>query len=164
MGQAVRICILMSLLILFNVYPDKVGVYRSALEPASFAPLLGRGFYETLSWLNTWWLLALGLASVLLFFEHWTGWLRAADLALDLFGVAVLWRLLAGAPLVLNVGWDWSPGGQVAPFGGWPLWSLTTLVRVALGIWLVLHVLSMLGKLARLLPGRWPSQSTAPRS
>jgi hypothetical protein len=162
---AVQICILMVMLIVFNVYPEKVGVYRTALDPASFTPLLAPGFYEALPWLNAWWVLALGLALVPLFLERRTDTLRWAEFALDLFGILVLCRLLAGAPLLVpGLGWDWPLGGHMTPFGAWPVWSVNTLVRIALGVWLFLHVLATLGKLGRLVPGRQPSQSVAPRS
>jgi hypothetical protein len=162
---AVQICILMVMLIVFNVYPEKVGVYRTALDPASFTPLLAPGFYEAMPWLNAWWVLALGLALVLLFFEHWTGLLRVAELAMDLFGVLVLCRLLAGAPLLVpDLGWDWSLGGHMTPFGAWPLWSVNTLVQLALSVALFGQVVGAVGKLGRLLPNWRPSQSGATRS
>ena len=161
----VQICILMVLLIVFNAYPEKVGAYRTATDAASFTPLLAPGFYEALPWLNAWWALALGLALALLFFERWTGLLRVAELALDLFGVLVLCRLLAGAHLLVpDLGWDWPLGGHMTPFGAWPVWSLNSLVQLALGVALIGQVVGAVRKLGRLLPGWRPSQSGATRS
>ena len=34
-AQAVRICFLLALLILFNIYPDRVGVYRTLSDASS---------------------------------------------------------------------------------------------------------------------------------
>ena len=37
---AAEICILIGVIILFNAFPEKVGIYSSAVEPCIFVPLL----------------------------------------------------------------------------------------------------------------------------
>jgi len=152
-AQAVRICWLMALLILFNIYPDKVGAYRTALDSSTVAPLLGAGFYAALPWLDAWWILGVALASVLLFFERWTKELRLAGLALDLLGIAVLWRLLTGSSLLLPV-----PGWPV------PIWTLNTLLQIVLGLALLGRVVGAVRDLVRLLPAWVPEFSRQARS
>jgi hypothetical protein len=145
----------MTLLIVFNAYPERVGAYRTLLDPTSFSPLLAAGFYSALPWLSAWWGLAMGLAWVLVAFGRWTETLRWADLALDLFGVVVLCRLLFGAPLVLDlVRWDWPPEGRGALAGAWSLWSLDTLVRLGLVAGLLGLGVGAVRKLGQLLSGR----------
>lgn len=162
---AVQICFVMILLIVFNAYPEKVGAYRTVLDPASFTPLLAPGFYGALPMLDAWWVLALGLALALLLYGRWTETLRLAGFALDLFGVVVLCRLLIGAPLVApDLGWDWPLAGPSTLLGAPPVWSLNTLLQLALGVWLICLALSTVSKLGRWLPSWRPSQSGTTRS
>ena len=172
-AQAVQICFLMALLILFNVYPDKVGAYRTVLDASSFVPLLGAGFYAALPWLNAYWLAALALASALLFFEQWTEELRLAGLALSILGIVVGCRLLSGAPLLVSPGWDGPQHWQVLdPLLGSRVWSLSNLVRLGVGIlvrlgvgiWLVTLVIGALRHFARLLPTWLPRKTATTRS
>jgi hypothetical protein len=160
MAQAARICLLMAALIVFNVYPDKVGTYRTILDSSSFTPLLASGFYAALPWLNAWWVLALGLATTLVFLERWTLMLRFADLALDILGITVVCRLLGGDPLVVrpqDSNWLWN--ANLFPLGARSLWSADTVVLIVLITWLVLLVLSALGKAGRLLSDSRPRRS-----
>ena len=172
-AQAVQICFLMALLILFNVYSDKVGAYRTVLDASSFVPLLGAGFYAALPWLNAYWLGALALASVLLFFDQWGEELRLAGLALSILGIVVGCRLLSGAPLLVGLGWDGSQHWQVLdPLLGSQAWSLNNLVRfgvgillrLGVGIWLITLVIGALRHFARLLPTWLPRKATTTRS
>jgi hypothetical protein len=82
-------------------------VYGSAADPDSFVPLLASEFQAHMPWLNIWWGSSLVLAVGKLMTRHWTQALRWADLALRLFGVAVLVRLITGGPLLdPTLGWD----------------------------------------------------------
>jgi hypothetical protein len=104
---AVEICVLIAVLVVFNVFPDRLGVYGSATDPDSFMPLLADEFQAHMPWLNIWWGSSLALAMGRLMTRRWTKVLRWADLALRLFGVAVLVRLITGGPLVdPTSGWD----------------------------------------------------------
>lgn len=152
-AQAVRICFLLALLILFNIYPDKVGVYRSLRDASSLVPLLGPGFYAALPWLTAWWVLGLAVASALLFFERWTLELRLADLVVDLVGVVTLARLLFGAPLFLAVP-DWPV----------PFWTWNTLARLLLALALLGQAVGALRGLGRLLAAWVPRPSREVRS
>lgn len=132
-AQAVRICFLLALLIVFNIYPDKVGIYRTLGDASSLVPLLGPGFYAALPWLTAWWALGLAVASALLFFERWTAELRLVDWTVDLVGILVLGRLLFGAPLFLAMP-DWPV----------PFWTWNTLARLLLALALLGQVVGVL--------------------
>lgn len=133
----VEICILLGLLVLFNLFPEKVGFYSSAVKPYVFVPLLTPEWLAYMPWLNTWWGLALTLALVRLVYGRWTQALRWADLGLHLLGICVVASVIFGWPLA-------NAGGASAgvslftsphPYGG-PLWigleSALGLVLVAL--------------------------------
>lgn len=152
-AQAVRICFLLALLIVFNIYPDKVGIYRTLRDASSLVPLLGSGFYAALPWLTAWWALGLAVASALLFFERWTAELRLVDWTMDLVGVLVLGRLVFGAPLLLAVP-DWPV----------PFWTWDTLVRLVLALALLGQAVGVLRGLGRLLSAWLPRLSGEARS
>ena len=145
MARAMHICFLLALLIFFNIYPDKVGVYENLLAPSSFTPVLAQGFYAALPWLNAWWLASLALATVLLISGKLSRELRLAGWAVDLLGIAVLWRLVTGDALLL-------------PIPAWPMsaWTVNTLVRVVLGLALLGQTVGAPRDLVRLLPAWVP--------
>jgi hypothetical protein len=93
---AVEICILIGVMVLFNAFPEKVGIYSSAVEPYLFIPLLTPAWLSYMPWLNIWWGLALTLALVKLVHGCWTQALRWADLGVHLLGICVLASVILG--------------------------------------------------------------------
>ena len=71
-GTIVEMAIIGAAAILFNFYPEHIGFWRSADDPASFTPLLGPGFAAFLPWLNTYWLWAFWLCVANLALQRWT--------------------------------------------------------------------------------------------
>lgn len=94
-----EILLLLAVIVLFNLYTDRVGVYGQAFETDTFTPLLGERFRSFLPYLNVWWGLSLALAAAKLILGRWTPITRWADFALTLFGISVLIRLLTGGPI-----------------------------------------------------------------
>jgi hypothetical protein len=106
----VEICFLIAVLVVFNAFPEWIGVYGSAVEPDTFVPLLAPEFQMHLPWLNIWWGSSLLLAVGKLTNRRWTVALRWADALVHLFGLYVLLRLVRGGPILdPSLGWDlWS--------------------------------------------------------
>ncbi len=101
----VEISILLGVLLLFNLFPEKVGIYSSAVRPYVFVPLLTPEWLSYMPWLNTWWMLALVLAAVKLAYGRWTQSLRWADLGLHLLGILVVASVIWGVPIaIVNAG------------------------------------------------------------
>jgi hypothetical protein len=96
---AAEICILIGAIILFNAFPEKVGIYSSAVEPYLFVPLLTPAWLPYVPWLNLWWGLALTLALVKLVYGRWTQALRWADLGVHLLSICVLASVLLGGAM-----------------------------------------------------------------
>jgi len=117
---------LIALIVLFNGFPDKIGILISATDPHSFYPLLAPGFLSHVAWLNVWWGLALCLAVIKFVHGRWTTALRWAGLGLNILGVVVLGRLLLGGPIL------WS-----ALLDGWPVPVLNVVVKGVIGLSLV---------------------------
>jgi hypothetical protein len=97
---AVDICVLLGMLVLFNVFPEKIGIYSSAVQPYVFVPLLTPEWLSYIPWLNTWWGLALTLALIKLVYGRWTQALRWADLGVHLLGICLLASVVLSGPLV----------------------------------------------------------------
>ena len=108
-----RICVLSALLLLFNRYPDHIGVVVSADDPSTFVPLLSPAFLELfLLRLNVWWGLTVALDVVNIYVGRWLGATRLLDCALTFFGMFILARAIA-SPLV-GVNPEWVQAGQAA--------------------------------------------------
>lgn len=101
---AIELCILVSLLVLFNMYPEKAGIYSSVKQPYLFVPLLTPEWLAYMPLLNTWWGLAVVLALVKLTYGRWTLALRWADLGLHLVGIFVIASVIWGVPFAAEVG------------------------------------------------------------
>ena len=99
-GTVVELFIICTAAILFNLYPQAIGFWRSAADPASFTPLLGPGFDPFLPWLNTYWLWACYLCLAHLALQRWTLGTRLVDLALNLFGAAIFAAMFAASPFL----------------------------------------------------------------
>ncbi len=91
-GQAIAgICILVMLLLFFNYYPQRFGIWISALDADSYVPVLSQAFFEQyLPWLNLCWILALGLNIAHLSLGRWTLVTRLLDLGLAFIALNVV--------------------------------------------------------------------------
>ncbi len=99
-GPTVGICMTVACAVLFNVFPQKVGFYRTILDPTSFVPLLGPGFAAFLPWLNLWWGLAFSLEVAHLVLGRWTTATRWSHLGLDVLGATILLAMAGGQPFL----------------------------------------------------------------
>lgn len=102
MGRSiVNICLIAAASVLFNFFPEKVGMVTSATDPSSFTPLLAPEFQSYISWLNLWWGLAFSLYLVHLILRRWTLVTQWADVALRVFGAFLLGWMALGAPFIV---------------------------------------------------------------
>lgn len=91
------------LMVLFNIFPQFIGIITVEDGELQLMLLLSSHFYETyLPMLNIWWGLALGLQAVLLVSQRWTEFTRLADFGLALLGLVILFQIATdGAAFVL---------------------------------------------------------------
>jgi hypothetical protein len=103
-GQAIAgICILVMLLLFFNYYPQRIGIWINALDADSYVPVLSPAFFEQyLPWLNLCWVLALGLNIAHLSLGRWTLVTRLLDLGLAFIALNVVVSMIFG-PAILSV-------------------------------------------------------------
>jgi hypothetical protein len=146
-------CIVLASLVIFNAFPERIGLLISADNPASFVPLAPEFFREILPRLNAWWGLTLALAAVNLYYGRWTPGARIADLALTLFGIFIFVKVIA-TPLFAQHG-AWLPADLAAltmPEQFLPV--LTWLVKGVLGMAILGSLVSLVPKL-RTLAHSW---------
>jgi len=143
---------LIALIVLFNGFPDRIGILISATDPHSFYPLLAPGFQGHVPWLTLWWGLALCLAVIKFAYNRWTVALRWANLGLNILGMVVLGRLLLGGPIL------WS-----ALLDGWPVPVLNAVVKGVIGLSLVGLVVRTARECLQLLAAE-PASATGPET
>lgn len=97
-AQAVfNICALVVLLLWFNFYPQRIGLWISAVDADSYLPILSPAFFtEYLPWLNLCWVLALGMNIAHLSLGRWTLATRLLDLGLTLLALNVVVSMIFG--------------------------------------------------------------------
>lgn len=148
----VELCGIGALVVLFNLYPERIGVLFSATDPNTFVPLLAPEFQAHMAWLNVCWGLALLLAAVKLICGRWTQVMRWTDLGLSVLGVYVLGRLVFGGPIVgLNPRWVAASSASLDRFGREAIPLLNIVVKFVLGCALAAVAIASVEKLARLL-------------
>jgi len=148
----VEILVFGALLVLFNLFPAKVGILVSATDLSSFVPLLAPGFQIHMPWLNMWWSMALLLAVAKLVHGRWTMEMRWADLGLSVLGICVLGRLVFGGPLVgLNPQWVRESSPSLLRFEAQAVPFLNIATKFGLGLALGGVAVGALQKLVPLL-------------
>jgi hypothetical protein len=125
-GVMVNICFTIACLVIFNGFPQWVGVRISFDDPSSLVPLLSPQFWQYLPWLNAWWGLSLTLNLAHLGLRRWHPITRWADAALTVYGALVLLRLVSGGSLVrYDPAWTVLPGAL--EIGLWIAFLVTAL-------------------------------------
>ncbi len=103
-GTIIGMVLILSFMFLFNLFPDRIGIIRSPMDPAGFKPLLAPEFQEYMPWLNLCWGLTLTLCAVNLAFGRWNIYSRWAELGLNVLGAYILLRIVLGGPLLMYPG------------------------------------------------------------
>jgi hypothetical protein len=93
----VNIVFTIAAIIWFNFFPDTVGYFVTANDPASFTPVLVPTFWHNLIWLDIWWGASLLLNIGHILSGRWTLVTRSVDILISIFGISVLIGLIAGA-------------------------------------------------------------------
>lgn len=147
---AAEICILIGVMILFNAFPERVGIYSSAVEPYLFIPLLTPEWLAYMPWFNIWWGLALTLALVKLVYGRWTQALRWADLGVHLLSICVLASVILGGAIVGVDSAGISTGTAASTWVQQNPGLLLVGFKSGLGLVLVVLIAGFFTKLARL--------------
>lgn len=152
----VRLCVLVAAVILFNFFPERVGVLVSATDPHSFVPVLAPDFCTNMPWLNLWWGLALLLEMAHLYLRRWLPLTRWADLALGLVAGRVLLQVMLQGPILVSPESAAAAWSQLLTLP--PAWEqsgvavLDLLIRGGLALAILGIAVDTLQKLYHLLP------------
>lgn len=87
-------------LVLFNFYPQILGIYFFSDEVSVFLPALSNAFFRMLPWINVTWMAGMGLQIWLLRKGRWTPPARWFEIALKVAGVVIAFLLLQGPPIL----------------------------------------------------------------
>ena len=105
-GRVAAIYCIVALFVLFNFFPEYVGIYFFSGSSAYTLSPADLGLRIPLTLLNFWWVLALALNVVLLRRGHWSFETRLAEFGLGVFGAfLVYWIIAASGPVALDASW-----------------------------------------------------------
>ncbi len=88
-------------MLVFNVYPQWIGVGFLDNGQITFSPILTEAFFRFLPVLNVLWILELVKYAILIRENKWTGFTRWMDIGLHVAGIAIAAAMLAGAPIAV---------------------------------------------------------------
>ncbi len=87
-------------LLLFNVYPQLIGVGFLSDGKWTFIPALTDAFFRFMPWINLLWVLQIALQVILLRQGRWQLTTRVFSVGLDIFGLTIAYALLTGPSIV----------------------------------------------------------------
>lgn len=123
------------IIILFNVYPEWIGVITSTGDDRVVFRLLAPEFSVHIPWLTLVWTADVLLKLIVLGQGRWRPFTRWLEFGFGLFGLYVGYRIVTGGPIMT-------------------IDALTTLVRISIWIGLIVGSFEALGRLFRLVWGR----------
>jgi len=123
-------------IVLFTVFPEKIGYVNNLDgENQTYLPILAAEFFVHVPWLVASWTLDIFLKVFVLREGRWTAVSRWLELAFELFGFYILYRIVNGGPIAT-------------------LDILTWLIKGALGIVMFVAVFDLFGKVYQLVVKR----------
>jgi len=87
-------------LILFNVYPQYIGIYNFSDTGSSFVPFLSAAFFSYMPWINALWAMQIGCNLILLQQMRWQAGTRWFWIAIKAGGIALAYAMLVGPSLI----------------------------------------------------------------
>jgi hypothetical protein len=146
-------------LLVFNIYPQILGIYASIGDINEFIPALSDAFFRMLPWINIIWVLSIGLNVFLLRSGRWTPPTRWFEIGLKIAGIVIAYILLIG-PSILAINIDALVKASIEPSVAATLVNLLkqmTTIALAIavivgGIEVVRDVYKLLFKSTRVKP------------
>ena len=142
------------MIVLFNVYPDKVGLYyiNNLSEPNfHFVPVLTAEFFRYMPFFNMLWGLKVALDVYLLSQRTWQTGTRWAQIGLSLLSIGVLFSLLVGAPIFEVTSQTLIAAGWPAEFPAFLLDLGYTGLRALFGLLILLELVHIVQQLLKVI-------------
>ncbi len=144
-GMILEAVLTLAALVLFNLFPQWVGIGVMLNGMWVFTPILTPAFFQYLPWISVLWALTAALHILVVSQGRWQASTRWASLALVLFNIVVAERMLTGPALIAI---DPAALSGLAPM-------IDTIsnaaIRLALGITVVVKVVEVATSLYKLL-------------
>ncbi len=138
-------------LLIFNLYPQLIGVGFLQDGQWVFTPALSPAFFRLLPWLNLTWILGIGLQVILLRQGRWTPLTRWFDIGLKIAGVVIAYLLLTG-PSILTLTADDLTKVSIDSFTAVTLANLLNqIVTLALAIAVIVGGIEVIKEVYKLL-------------
>jgi hypothetical protein len=129
-------------LVVFNLYPQVIGLHFMVAGHWISVPLLSEAFFVYLPWLNLLWVLTLVLDVVLLRTETWTVPTRVAKIVLSLAEIALAIVMLTG-PSLVNVTPEVLAGTPLGEAAGTLAGMLNLIPLIVLGVLIIINTIEV---------------------
>ncbi len=143
-------------LLLFNFYPQVLGIYFFTDNLSVFLPALSDAFFRMLPWINVTWVLGIGLNVWLLRQGSWTPLLRWFEIALKVAGIVIAYFLLQGPSILAMTVTDFSKAGIEASAANILASMLAQGVTIALAIAVIVGGIEVVTGVYKLLFKKTP--------
>ena len=120
------------LLVAINFFPNWLGLIDFAGEEWGIKVLWAEGFYMHIPWLTALWIGEIALKMYVLRYGRWLKMTRGIELALQIFSIFVLYRIMEGPPIIFPE-------------------AIDSFVKWGLLVIIVITVIDSVGKLYRLV-------------
>lgn len=151
-------------LVIFNFYPQIVGVTYSTLSGWTHIPLLSDAFYSYLPALNILWVLVIAESILLLRRGSWTTLMRWFSLAVQLLGIGIAAGMLSGPALLAVSAEMLAAGGLSLTVADLLVKFLNQLVILSLVLTIIFSGWKGIKKIVRLLGRETPPVFTSKKS
>ena len=140
-------------LVLFNFYPQVIGVYSFNGSQWTFIPVLTAAFFAYVPFMSVLWALEVALKGSVLVAWRWTTVTRWARLGLKVLTIGLIYVILSGPDIIaVPVEAILNPGnfGFPAELNHW----INVGVRISLGIALVVTIIEVVVTAIKMLVGK----------
>ena len=157
-GALAKIVITVLALVIFNLYPQWVGLSSFSTGEWVHAPVLTAAFFQYLPWLSLLWAAEAGMNMRLVARGKWSQSLRWLSVVIAVLTVVILAWMLAGPEIVTFSAADLARLGGTPPAELVPQLDngIQTSVRLPIGIMIALQMLELGKQLYKLLRNRLP--------
>ena len=87
-------------IVLFNIYPQYIGLYSITPDGSFFVPFLSQTFFSYMPWINLLWALQIGCDLFLLQQMRWTSATRWFWIVVKAGGIALVYAMLTGPSII----------------------------------------------------------------
>jgi hypothetical protein len=144
-------------LLVFNLYPQVLGIGFFADGKWTFIPALSEAFFRMLPWLNVAWILGIGLQVMLLRQGRWTLLTRWFDIGLKIVGIVIAYVLLKGPSILALTAADLTKASINASAAATLVSLLSQMVTIALVIAVIVGGIEVVKDVYKLLFKSTPS-------